>query len=262
VSWTTPFALLFTALGVVSFAAADDPDMLYRDGLRLLQQGQPQSAVDTFRKALKLAPSQPESWKALGVAYETLGDNLDAEEAFHFACLLNPKLPDACLYFGRALYLLDRFADAINVLRAAIGKDAQNPQLYRVEALALEGSGKNEQAEAAFRQAVQFEKNSALNEDPSIDYGVFLYRAGRAEAAAGSLQSAVTHHPDAVRAQLELGCVLLALDRPGEAAEHLQKATALNEKSARAHLLLGRTYQRLGKSELARKELERASQLN
>jgi Flp pilus assembly protein TadD len=157
------------------------------------------------------------------------------------------------------LYLLDRFAEAINVLMTASESDPQNAQIRRIEALALEGAGKTDEAEAAFRKAIELERDSSPNEDPSIDYGVFLYRTGRAEAAIAPLQAAVKRHPDAARAQTEFGCALLALDRLTEAAGALEKATAIDPDNSRGHLLLGRVYQRLGKTELAARELAQGS---
>jgi tetratricopeptide (TPR) repeat protein len=204
-------------------------------------------------------PSDAVKWKALGVERAARGDYAGAEEPFHRACLLDSKLPDACLYFGRILYLLDRFPDALNVLRTALASDPGNPQILRIEALALEASGKTAEAEPVFREAIRLDGHSPPNEDPGIDYGVFLYREGRAEAAVEPLQDAVRRHPDAARAHLELGCVLLALDRVDQAAAHLERATALDAQGARGHLLLGKAYQRLGKGEQARKELDQGS---
>lgn len=217
--------------------------------------------LSLFVFSLRGAPDNPDAakWLALGATHAARGDYAGALEPFHRACLLDAKLPDACLYFGRTLYLLDRFDDAVNVLRTALENDPQNPQIYRVEALALEASGKTGEAGAAFREAIRLEKHSPPNEDPSIDYGVFLYRQGRAEAALDPLQAAVARHPDASRAQLELGCVLLSLDRVKPAADHLERATALDPQGARGHLLLGKAYQRLGKTEQARKELDQGS---
>lgn len=239
--------------------AADDPDALYREGLRLFAEGQPAAAIASFKKAIELRPSDAATWKALGVTHAAQGDYARAEEPFHRACLLNPKLPDACLYFGRALYLLDHFEQAVNVLSTALESDPGNPQINRIEALALEAWGHADEAEAAFREAIRLDRNSPPNEDPAIDYGVFLYRAGRTEAALEPLRSAVQRHADAARAQLELGSVLLALDRVEEAAAHLERATALDPQGARGHLLLGKAYQRLGKAEQASKELAQGS---
>jgi Flp pilus assembly protein TadD len=239
--------------------AAADPAALYKEGLRLFAAGDSNAAIAAFKESIELRPAGAPAWMGLGVVYAAGGDYAHAEEPFHRACLLNPKLPDACLYYGRALYLLDRFEQAINVLRTALESDPRNAQLYRIEALALEGAGKSVEAEAAFLQAIRLNGTSAPNEDPEIDYGVFLYRAGRATDALTPLKKATERHPDAARAQLELGCVLLALDRVPEAAAHLQRATALDPRTPRGHLLLGKAYQRLGKSSLAAKELDQGS---
>ena len=193
------------------------------------------------------------------MAHASRGDYAGALEPFHRACLLAPQLPGACLYFGRTLYLLDRFEDAVGVLRTARAGDPQNWEIYRIEALALSALGQPVEAEEAFRQAVKLDKGSPLNEDPLIDYGVFLYRVGRTEAALEPLEAAVHRHPDAARAQLELGCALLELDRVAEAASHLERGTALDPKSARGHLLLAKAYQRMGKTALAQKELDQGS---
>ena len=245
-------------LFVLTLAAAD-PEALYKEGLRLFAAGDSNGAVSAFQESIRLRPSDAPTWMALGVVYAAGADYQHAEEPFHRACLLNPKLPNACLYYGRALYLLDRFEEAIRVLRTARASDPRNAQLYRIEALALEGAGKSGEAEAAFIEAIRLDGPSAPNEDPEIDYGVFLYRAGRAAEALAPLQRAIRHHPDAARAQLELGCVLLALDRVPEAAAHLESATKLDAQAPRGHLLLGKAYQRLGKSALAAKELDQGS---
>ena len=68
----------------------------------------------------------------------------------------------------------------------------------------------------AFRQAMHFNRGGAPNEDPGIDYGVYLFRQARAEEALEPLEAAVKRHPDSGRAHLELGCVQLALDRLAE----------------------------------------------
>ena len=249
------------ALGLPLFLllAADDPAALYQEGLRQFRSGQSTAAVESFKKSLALRPNDAATWKALGVVYAAAGDYAHSEEPFHRACLLDAKLPDACLYFGRALYLRDSFEQAINVLRTAQEGDPQNPQIYRILALAQEASGRTEEAGKAFQEAVRLARQSPPNEDPGIDYGVFLYRLGRPEAALEPLQSALQRHPDAARAHLELGCVLLELDRVAEAAAHLERATALDPAGARGHLLLGKAYQRLGKPDLARKELDQGS---
>ena len=79
------------------------------------------------------ADSDAAKWMALGVEHAVRGDYAGAEEPFHRACLLDAKLAGACLYFGRTLYLLDRFEQAVSVLRTALANDPGNAQIYRIE---------------------------------------------------------------------------------------------------------------------------------
>ena len=234
-------------------ALAADPEELYRRGLRLFEEHQPDGAIQAFRDSLALRPNHAGTWKALGVVYASQGEYAAAEQPFHRGCLLDPHEPDACLYFGRSLYLLDRFEEALDVLRAAHRADPENARILRIEALSLEAIGNTSEAGTAFREAIQLDRNPAINEDPSIDYGVFLFRQGNAPEALVPLQAAVARHPNAARAQLELGCVLLSLDRVEEAAAHLEQAVKAD--TPRAHMLLGKAYQRLGRSDDARKQL-------
>ncbi len=243
--------LLFTWPAI----AAADPDELYRRGLRLFAEHQPDAAIDAYRQSLALRPSSAAVWKALGVAYASRGDYADSEGPFHRACLLNAGERDACLYFGRTLYLLDRFEESLDVLREAGKKDPESAQIARIQALSLEALGKTAEAATVFRESMRLDHDSPPNEDPAIDYGVFLFRQGSVEEALVPLKAALKRHPEAARAYLELGCVMLALDRVNEAATSLEQAVRLDPALPRSHLLLGKAYLRLGKNTEAQKEL-------
>jgi Flp pilus assembly protein TadD len=234
---------------------AETPEELYQRGLRLMAEHQAEAAIGAFQQAAALRPGDASIWKALGVAYASRGEYPKAEEPFRKACRLNARLPDACLYLGRTLYLEDRFSEALEILQQ-VNATAQS---RRIEAMSLEALGRASEAQTAFQQAMRLADHSPPNEDPGIDYGVFLFRQGRAEEALPILNEALGRHPDAARAHLELGCVLLALDRVADAVSHLERASALEPGNGRAHLLLGKTYLRLGKAELAQRELDQGS---
>lgn len=234
---------------------AETPEELYQRGLRLMAEHQAEAAIGAFQQAAELRPGDASIWKALGVAFASRGDYPKAEEPLRKACRLNPRLPDACLYLGRTLYLEDRFDSALEVL----GQGSTSAQSRRIEAMSLEALGRAAEAKAAFEQAMRLPDHAAPNEDPGIDFGVFLFRQGQAEEALPILREALGRHPDASRAHLELGCVLLALDRLEESVPQLERAVALEPGSARAHLLLGKAYLRIGKADLAQRELDQGS---
>jgi tetratricopeptide (TPR) repeat protein len=237
-----------------------DADELFRQGGRLFAEHKADAAIAAFQRAVELRPGYAPAWKALGVVYASRNEFERAEPAFRNACERQPALPDACLYYGRILYLLNRFQQAIDVLRPVLKREAANGEAYRLLALSLEALGESAEAGDAFRHAVRFQQGAAANEDPGIDYGVFLFRQGEAENAVAPLEAVLKRHPDSPRAYLELGCIELALDRLPQAATHLERSLALDPHAARTHLLLGKVYLRQGKTQAAEEQLRLGSQ--
>jgi tetratricopeptide (TPR) repeat protein len=235
---------------VPALFAWQDADALYRSGLRLFAEKQPEAAIAALRQSVAIQPANGAAWKALGVVYASRGDYETAEAPFRNACERQPALEDACLYYGRALYLLDRFLPAVDVLRRAISL-RDNAEAHRLLALSLEALGQGVEAGDEFRAAIRLSRDTRPDEDPGIDYGVYLFRGGNAEQSIAPLDAALKRHPNSARGHLELGCVLLALDRLSEAADHLERSVAINPGASRAHLLLGKTYLRLAKTEAA-----------
>jgi Flp pilus assembly protein TadD len=244
-------------LGAV--AVAQDAEDYFRRGSKLFSDHQADAALNAFRQSVHLRPDYAAAWKAIGVILASRGDYESAQTAFRNACERQPSLPDACLYYGRTLYLLNRFQPAIDVLRRTTQAETRNAEAFRLLGLSLEGAGDTVAAGDVFRQALRLPVRGSADEDPGIDYGVYLFRQGRAEQALAPLEDALKRHPNAGRAHLELGCVLLALDRVDDAASHLERAVALDPASARAHLLLGKAYLRLGKAEAAEEHLRQGS---
>ena len=247
---------LQVALGVSipALFAWQDPVALYRSGLRLFAEKQPDAAIAALRQSVAIQPANAPAWKALGVVYASRGDYENAEAPFRNACERQPALEEACLYYGRALYLLDRFPPAIDVLRRAIAL-RESAEAHRLLGLSLQALSQSGEAGNEFRTAIRLARDARPDEDPGIDYGVYLFRGGNVEQSVAPLEAALKRHPDSARGHLELGCVLLALERLGEAADHLERSLSINPGTSRAHLLLGKVYLRLGKTEAAEAQL-------
>lgn len=221
------------------------------------------AARESLEKAVRLAPRRAAAWKLLGVVSAAQQDLAGAVEPFGKACDLAPEDEDACYYLGRNLYSLNRFEPARIALEKALATGS-DPRLWRVHrALAqnFEALGMAAEAERHFLEAIRLNRNSARpDEDPRIDFGVFLFRQGRAADSMKPLEEAVRTLPHSARAQAECGRVLLQLGRPDEAAARLEQATQLDPKNWAAHLLLGRAYQRLGRAGDADKHLRLGEQ--
>jgi Flp pilus assembly protein TadD len=246
-------------LAAIACVFAQDPGESFRAGSKAFAEGRLDAALSAFQEALRVNPRYGPAWKAIGVLLASRGEIEGAETPFRNACEFQPALSDACLYFGRTLYLLNRFPQAVEVLRRVSRREPQNAEAHRLLGLSLEGQGDNAAAGEELRLAMRVAATGPANEDPGIDFGVLLFRQGRAEDAIVPLQDVLKRHPDAGRAHLELGCVLLALDRVTDAAASLERAVALDAGNSRAHLLLGKAYLRLGKNDAAEEQLRQGS---
>lgn len=223
-------------------------DAAYYLGVARFRQRRFREAVTALEAAVRISPSRGEVWKLLGAAYVAQRDFPSAEAPLRQACDLQPQDEDACYYLGRNYHELSRFEEAIAAFEKARPIETQNRwRVHSGLALALEGLHRPEEAERQFRLAVgSYRDRGRRDEDPRIDFGVFLFRQGRAPEAAYQLQQAVSASPDSARARFELGRVLHGAGRLPEAAAQLEKAVELDPKRAEAHLLLAKVYYRLG----------------
>jgi Flp pilus assembly protein TadD len=168
------------SIGIAAFALTALE--LFQQGTTLFSKGQLAEAAQKFEQARALAPNNAKIWKALGVSYAAMSDYERANHPLSQACDLDPMLEDACYFYGRNLYALNRFEPAV----AAMVK-AQRATRYpwRVQlglAQTYEGLADVRQAEPAFRKSISlFEalpagKRGLPDFDPRVHYALFLYR--------------------------------------------------------------------------------------
>lgn len=202
--------------------------------------------------------SDPQGLLRRGLKLAADGKLEPAVAAFAKACELAPQDEDSCYYMARTLFTLGRYQEACEPFEKA-RRAASKQKLVRVSraaALNLTALGRFEEAERHFREAVgQIQGPPGVDGDPRIDYGAFLFRQGRAEAALPLLEEAVQESPGNPRARTELGRVQLHLGRREAAAASLEKAVELDPRSSAPRLLLGRTYLELGRTAEGEKQL-------
>ena len=218
-------------LGLLLLLQVGTADALYREGVRLFESGKPADAAKHLEQATTLAPANAQYWKVLGVTYAAQKDYASALNPFQKACELAPSLIDACYFYGRALYALDRYEHAIKALDRAMQFAASKPRSQLGKAQALEALGRSIDAETEYRAA-----NS--EPDAPVLYGQFLFRAGRLDEALTILKTAKPSEDS----HYQLGRVLYQLGRLDEAIANLEAAPNKPE----AKLLLEKAYRRLG----------------
>jgi tetratricopeptide (TPR) repeat protein len=226
----------------------------YEQGVALFQRGDAAAAVPHLLRAAEAQPKNAQRWKALGVAYASQKRYAEAAPAFRTACRLDVKLEEACYFWGRALYGLDRFAESLEALARA---DGRSWKVRLAMGQAADGAADSARAEREFREAIAL--SNGRDAGPGAAYGLFLVRQGRAAEAIPVLEAAVKLDPKSGDAETTLGRALFETGRTGDALPHLERAVLLAPMSAQAHLLLAKALVRAGRTDQAQEHFEAAA---
>jgi tetratricopeptide (TPR) repeat protein len=189
------------------------PSLLER-GVQLEQAGRIQDAIAAHERALQLDPDLVMAHVNLIILYGKAGEFQKAEAQFQAAVALSPdKLPDA--YYNHGVLLMEE--------------------------------GKLDEAQLAFRKALEIEPTYA---DAHNDLGYLLERRGKLEEAAAEYRAAVENKPDFRQAHFNLGRILVNQYRYPEAIEQFkQTLTPVDQHTPSYLYALGATYGRAGDDE-------------
>ena len=183
-------------------------------------------AINSYEKALELAPEMASAHANLVGAYGQMGDFEKARTHYDAASAIDPDIEELHNNWG--------------VVMAA----QENPTA----------------AVAAFRRALQVNPTSAR---AHANLGVALTSLNRIEDAVPHFRDAIANDPNNRPARMNLGVRALEEGRAPEAAAHLEAALLGPEDGSGAFVrfTLGRAYRRMGRDTEARDELVNARRL-
>ena len=201
--------------------------------------------------------------KIVALDYVLLGDYVDADKWLTRSVEWNPQDTDAWYYLGRARYNQNKFADAISAFQQCLKLSPGNVKAEDNLGLALAGLGRNEEATAAYKQAMDWQSQSALkNPGPYIDLGSLLLDESRPEEAVPYLIQAIGISPRDSRVHELLGKAYTRMDQLPKAQTELEKATELAPQNANLHCMLATVYRKQGIADKAKAEFDRCAALS
>jgi Flp pilus assembly protein TadD len=232
-------------------------------GYILFKEQKPEASLAEYTEGAKYHDPVPSDLKIVALDYVLLNDYSDADRWLTRSVERDPKDSESWYYLGRTKYNENRFEEAIRAYQECLKLDSRNVKAGANLGLALEGLGRLNEAETAYRNAIAQQRNGSLkNAEPFIDLGNLLLEQNQIENAIAQLSEAREISPQESRARTSLGKAYLRLNKLEEAQEELEKAVSLDPNSAGAHYLLGQVYRKKGWIEQAKAQIDRAAALN
>lgn len=183
-----------------------------------------------LQDAVRTTPNDPRLHYLLGLKYQSLGKERQAQEAYQRAISLNPKYTAALLRLGALKSAQGDQGGAIKVLTRAIQLDPKNQQaktllgtVYGRQGLALLKQGKNADAIRVLKKATA---NNPKDDAALNNLGVALAAQGDLNLAAQAFQMAIRDNPANDNAHFNLGFTYL---RSGNKNGALNQYASLTE---------------------------------
>lgn len=235
-----------------------------RTGISYLRENKPAEAETAFREAIRLDPTNNKYHSYLGDVLLSQGKTQEAETAYAEAKRLS------------GLSKKQENTSIDEVPHDEMKKEAEDTstefqpidemteiQQDTSESMYLQGekaldAGRYEEAEAAFRTAIQQNPNQAKN---YVALGEALFAQGKLEAAEGQYRKAVELEPDNAKHHFHVGDVLSGQGKWADAANKFQDACSLAPDNGYFRLSLADALDFLGRSEEAERLAEEGMRL-
>ena len=203
----------------------DDPVAYCHLGDALAGLGQPDQAVDCYRRAVQLRPDLDQAWLNLGHALRGLGQHDEAVSCYERAARLRPEDPGPLaelaallMHRGELEAAVARYEQALRLWPDCVGA-------YSNMGLALMALGRLEEARLSFELALYLQPDLA---EAHNNLGLALLNQGRVAEARLRFEQAIQLRPDLVDAQNNLGLACNAQGEPDQALASFEHAVRID----------------------------------
>ncbi|RMG98960.1 MAG: tetratricopeptide repeat protein [Chloroflexi bacterium] len=254
---------------------ATKPEIFIRLINLLVQENQPERALEVAEQVTILAPDNDAVWTAVAAAYLANGDRLaslgdvtganlqyaQASQAANKAIEINPENATAYAYAAAGLVLQEdpnKYERAQELASFAVALEPDNPIARLYMGIVLTYQGFYTAAREQFQLGIQSDPSLA---DLHIQLAYNYFGTGSVPDAILSFEQAIAVDPDNAIAYDGLAYMYLQLGEDALAIENATEAVKLDPGLARAHGRLGEAYFRQSNYPNAIAELEKAVEL-
>jgi Flp pilus assembly protein TadD len=213
------------------------------------------ASLEEFTSGAKYRNPSAADLKIVAFDYIVLGDYSDADKWLTKMLEWAPSDSDGWYNLGRTKYNENRFAEAISAFQQCLKLDPRNVNAEDNLGLSFAGMGRNEEAGAAYQQAIAWQEQSlAKNPRPYIDLGSLLIDENRQKEAVTFLLQAIEIDPHEAKTHELLGKAYTRLEEFPKAQVELEKAVELSPETPNLHCMLAPVYRKQGFGEKAKTE--------
>jgi len=238
---------------------------LMSTGHLLMNSGQVEEAIETFKRAQKITPPTVEGQNSSAYfdnlfAYLLTQSQQNQQAVERLQSLVNAEPKDSEARF-RLVLMLTRTADfgrAYETAQQALQKFPDDPQIVLSYALACYFSQHTHEAESAYLRLIRMEPNS---DQPFFALGNFYSDLGKFDDAAKNFEIAVSRDPKNYLNHYMYGTMLFRLNKISEATAQFRTALELRPSHADSYFWLGRILLRQGNLDEALATFERTIRL-
>jgi protein O-mannosyl-transferase len=227
-------------------------------GYYLSNKGEPQRAMEFYKKALEIKPNYEDAHNNLGYCLAGQGKYLEAIEEYKKALGINRKLTEAHNNLGNALSNIGELDAAIHEYTVAIEEDPKHADAHNNLGIALAMKGRLDEAVDHFQQAIRYKENYAsAHSNLGNAYAVqgnTLLSQGKTAEAQKKFEQAITEYQECLKSNQNdsqphnnLGNVLAQLNKMDEAIREYRKSIELKNENPEAHFNLGFALVKVGK---------------
>jgi tetratricopeptide (TPR) repeat protein len=232
-------------------------------GLILLNEDRPSDSLKEFTRGAKLQYPSAEDFRYVALDYSLLNDYADADRWMTKSVELNGKDGESWYELGRIRYMENRFADSVEAFRKALMIEPRSVKAENNLGLALEGLNQQDDALAAYRQAITWQQDDPHpSEQPLLNLGILLSDRNDQPGALGALTQAETIAPHDPAIHAALGKLYKRGQQLDKAQAELEQAVAAKPGDASLHFQLGEVYRREGRQAEAKAQFAQVAALD
>lgn len=234
-------------------ASADGHFLL---GYVYFRQQKPKESLEEFTAGAKYKRPDAGDFKIIASDYVLLKDFADAEKWFSVVVTESPLDADAWYLLGRTQFNAEEFFKAISSFQRALQLRPKYIEAENNLGLAFEAANQKADAQAAYKNAIEWQGESTRDAQPYLNMGTLLVESHKSEEALPYLLKAVALAADNPKARQELAKAYSELNQMDKAQVELEAAVKLAPGISSLHYQLAQVYRKRGLTEQAQKEFD------